>query len=138
MLSKRSGKLVPSFDLIAQDIMDGYVERLESQEEVSEQEGKASPLTSALSDPSADLCHFFLFLTADQEIPKDLDPVIKRGCFSVKIKKAILTLLLENLNSPPVNMTHFLLGFDPQMPLEQTDLNKYADCPFTAITRPTT
>lgn len=99
MLSKRSGKLVPSFDLIAQDIMDGYVERLESQEEVSEQE-------------------------ADQEIPKDLDPVIKRGCFSVKIKKAILTLLLENLNSPPVNMTHFLLGFDPQMPLEQTDLNK--------------
>lgn len=49
MLSKRSGKLVPSFDLIAQDIMDGYVERLESQEEVSEQEGKASPLTMVLS-----------------------------------------------------------------------------------------
>jgi hypothetical protein len=38
MLSRRSGKLVPSFDLTAQEIMDGYVQRLESLED-GEDEG---------------------------------------------------------------------------------------------------
>jgi hypothetical protein len=66
---------------------------------------------------------FLLSFTVDQEA--ETDPVVKRSRFSIKIKKAILALLLENLNSPPVSMTHFLLGFNPQLPLEQTDLNKY-------------